>query len=391
MKTWTYALALIAVSAATAAWADTNELARPRKWTSASGAELMAVFVQLSENGVVLRNRTGERIQISRDKLSAADQALLDAAFGPVVEAPPLADEFGAPPPAAAGEPERALPVQESPPAAPAAGPAIVAGTEIRLGGKTTFRAPLDKEAIQALSKAGNNATEAAVGLWVPADFDPQKEWKILLVSQTADASSVDHMDCYPAAVQTAPGWIMLAADGPFAPPKGDTTQWRWQMARAGLQALEAAWPASRNWPIAAGGFSGGAKRSGFLGALLCADGRNLIGMYMGGCNQDMASEGLKDYRPDRVAFRKVPVYLSAGKQDATAPVQKVDKVRLSLEATGFREVRMETYDGGHNPDLGHVAEALNWFEELRAKRAAPASGARTPTRLPAPSAPPIR
>ena len=383
MKTWTYALALIAVSAATAAWADTNELARPRKWTSASGAELMAVFVGLSENGVVLRNRTGERIQIPRAKLSAADQALLDEAFGPAAAAAPTA--------ASAGLPESAPPAPAGPPAAPAAGPAIVAGTEIRLGEKTTFRAPLDKEAIQALSKAGNNATEAVVGLWVPADFDPRQEWKIWLVSQTADASSVDHMDCYPAAMPNAPGWIMLAADGPFAPPKGDTTQWRWQMARAGLQALEAAWPASRNWPIAAGGFSGGAKRSGFLGALLCADGRNLIGMYMGGCNQDMASEGLRDYRPDRQTFRKVPVYLSAGKQDATAPLQKVDKVRLSLEATGFREVRMETYDGGHNPDLGHVAEALNWFEELRAKRAAPASGAQIPARRPAPAAPPTR
>ena len=136
-------------------------------------------------------------------------------------------------------------------------------------------------------------------------------------------------------------------------------------------EALHAAWPAARNWPVAACGFSGGAKRSGFLGALLCADNRPVIGMYMGGCNEDMATAGLKEYRPDRSAFRKVPVYISAGKKDTTATVNSANQVRLSLEATGFRDVRLETYDGGHAPDTPQITEALNWFKELRAKHAA--------------------
>lgn len=80
--------------------------------------------------------------------------------------------------------------------------------------------------------------------------------------------------------------------------------------------ALDAAFPGARQWPIATGGFSGGAKRSGLLGAILCRDKWNLIGMYMGGCNQDMASKGLATYRPGRAEFRKVPVFLSIGEQD---------------------------------------------------------------------------
>ena len=345
-------LAAALLAAAAQGFADTNELARPRIWTSASGAQLTALFVEVSDDAVVLRKRDGERLRIVRTKLSAVDQSLLDEAFGPAAAEPPP--------------------------------PLVVAGTEIRLGEKTVFRAPLDQEALAGLKKAGNEATEAVVGLWTPPDFDPRKEWSILLVSQTANASSVDHMDCYLESARNAPGWILLAADAP-APPPNDTTQGRWQMARAGLLALEAAWPGARRWPIAAGGFSGGAKRSGLLGALLCKHDWNLIGMYMGGCNEDMASEGLRTYQPDRLAFRKTPIFLGAGKKDDVAPVMKVNQVRLSMESIGFRDVRMETCDSDHNPNGPQITEALNWFKELRAKRAAGPAGARPSSRLPRP------
>ncbi len=376
MKQWLAAMAVMAWGLVDAGLADTNELARPRQWTSISGAQILAIFVQVSGDKVELRNRAGERIQIPRAKLSAADQALLDEAFG--ASAPPAAEEFGAAPAPAEPAPPAAAPVAPAASAAPAAaGPLVVGGTEIPLGQNTTFRVPLDPDTIKELTKTGNKAVESVVGLWLPPDFDPKKEWHVLLISATANSSSINSLFMYTGAAQASGGWIVLAADGPSTPPKGDTTQWRWAMARAGLLALEAAWPAARQWPIAAAGFSGGAKRSGLLGALLCADGRPLIGMYMGGCNEDMASEGLKEYRPDRLAFRKVPVYLSAGKKDVVATVASANKVRVSLEATGFRDVRLETYDGAHEPDAAQIADALNWFKELRAKRAPATAGPR--------------
>ena len=385
MKRWLAVAVIIGWGLANSGFSDTNDLARPRKWTSVSGAELMAIFVQVSGDNVVLRNRTGERIQIPRAKLSAADQALLAEAFGAAPAAPP-ATEFPPPPASPPPAPEPAA----APAPAAASGPIRIAGTEIPLAQQTKFRAPLDKEAVKDLVKAGNEATEAIIGLWLPPDFDPQKPWNVLLASATADSSSIDSLFFYIDAVKGSPGWIVMAADGPLKPPKGDTTQWRWLMARAGLQALEAAWPAARNWPVAACGFSGGAKRSGYLGALLCADNRPVIGMYMGGCNEDMATDGLKEYRPDRSTFRKVPVYLSVGKKDTTATVAAANKVRLSLEATGFRDVRLETYDGAHDPNIPQITEALNWFKELWAKRTAPAAaGTRPASRLPTPGVPP--
>ena len=96
MKQWLAAMAVMAWGLVDAGLADTNELARPRQWTSISGAQILAIFVQVSGDKVELRNRAGERIQIPRAKLSAADQALLDEAFG--ASAPPAAEEFGAAP-----------------------------------------------------------------------------------------------------------------------------------------------------------------------------------------------------------------------------------------------------------------------------------------------------
>ncbi|MDY0150279.1 MAG: hypothetical protein RBT03_09370, partial [Kiritimatiellia bacterium] len=69
--------------------AQPPDLARPRIWTSASGAELMAIFVELSSDHVILRNRQGDHIRILRAKLSATDQALLDEVLG---AAPPPSD-----------------------------------------------------------------------------------------------------------------------------------------------------------------------------------------------------------------------------------------------------------------------------------------------------------
>ena len=375
MKTATRWMAIGALLAATAAGqAESDALARPRMWTSASGAQVAALFVELSGSDVVLRKRTGEQIRIPRAKLSAADQALLDEAYGPAAEpvaVAPFAEEPAADPVGLG------VPATTPPPSAPSA--FRVAGTEIPPAKQTTFRAPLDDEAQKILKKEGNPAAEAVVGLWLPPDFDPAKAWNVLLVSATADSSSVNSIFMYQASARDSGGWIVLAADGPEAPPKGDTTEWRWQMARAGLLALEAAWPAARQWPVATAGFSGGAKRSGLLGALLCADDRTVVGMYMGGCNEDMASAGLKEYRPNGPAFRKVPIYLSTGDQDSVATLAAANRVRNSMESSGFREVRSETYSGGHTADAAQITEALNWFKELQAERAPAGPG--TPRR----------
>lgn len=331
------------------ALAQPPELARPRLWTSASGVQLMALFVELSGDQVILQNRQGDRINISRDKLSDKDQAFLNEVLG-LAPAPEVVPETP--------EPHPDITVNAS------QNPLLIEGTEALRGEKMIFRTPLSDAARKTLRNAQNEASEAVVGLWLPADFDPNKAWNILLVSGTANASSVDHMFFYLDAARDAGGWIVVAADGPHAPPNSDSTAWRWEMAQAALLSLDVAWPGARQWPIATGGYSGGAKRSGLLGAILCKEKWNLIGMYMGGCNQDMATTGLNNYTPSRSEFRKTPIYLSAGNKDEVAPVEKAEKVQRSMESTGFRTVRLETYDGGHDPFIPHITESLKWFTE---------------------------
>ncbi len=122
-------------------------------------------------------------------------------------------------------------------------------------------------------------------------------------------------------------------------------------------------------WSYATGGFSGGAKYSGYMAALLADSDYRVIGMFMGGCNEDMATKGLRDYGPKRSAFIRVPIFLSAGKEDNIAPVSSVEKVERSMDASGFKDIRMETYPGGHDPYPPHTDLALGWFEQLVQER----------------------
>ena len=326
--------------------ADMPDLTKPRVWTAQSGSKLQAILVEADAHQVVLRNRQGQLFHIPRDGMSAEDQALLDAAYGPAAASASTPVQPAASAARAGPEPLAAAPTL------------AIAGTELNLGGKTVFRLPVSADTRAALEKEKLSASEVVVGLWLPAHFNPGKRWKILLVSATQDSSSVDHMYFYLDGAREAGDWIVLAADGPQVPPANDSTAWRWQLAKAALLALDEAWGGVTGWPIATGGFSGGAKRSGLLGAILVKEKWNLIGMWMGGCNQDFATRGMELYSPSHTTFRKVPIYLSVGKNDDIAPVAKVDKVRRAMKTTGFREVRMETYDGQHDPHLPHVGDS---------------------------------
>jgi hypothetical protein len=193
--------------------------------------------------------------------------------------------------------------------------------------------------------------------------------------SATANSSSINCLFMYTGSAKDSGGWIVLAADGPFAPPKGDTTQWRWAMARAACARWRPPGPPRATGPSPPPAFPA-APSARAISARCCAPTTAPSSHVHGRLQRRHASEGLKDYRPDRATFRKVPVYISAGKKDVVATVAAANKVRVSLEATGFREVRLDTYDGAHEPDSAQITEALNWFKELHAPSAAPAANA---------------
>ncbi len=221
--------------------------------------------------------------------------------------------------------------------------------------------APLSAaERIEA-SKGGNPAVSMAkVAVGVSAGFDAQKPWPILIVSATVTAPNIDLLNLYKQAALDE-GWLVMAADGPEK-PKDDSNSWRLAMIGAGLDYMAAKWPASKTWPVACGGMSGGAKRTGFVATALAKEGRNVIGMLMGGCNQDMATMGLHEYRPPSSAFKNVPIFLSSGANDTIATPSQTEYVRGSMKGTGFRKLRLESFSGAHDVYAQHTTEALRWF-----------------------------
>ena len=222
------------------------------------------------------------------------------------------------------------------------------------------FEVPLSPRQRVAAAKSGNPQIKTArIALGVPADFDPQKSWPILIISGTLDASSIELLGAYREAALAA-GWVILAADGPVK-PKDDITERRIALVEAGLDYLSEKWPAAKTWPVACGGFSGGAKRSGYVGAALLKDQRKLIGLLMGGCNEDTASNAAKTMSPP-YAYKLVPIYLSGGSKDTIASPEMIEWVERSMKSDGFRHVRFESYDGAHDVFPPHTTEALQWF-----------------------------
>lgn len=228
-------------------------------------------------------------------------------------------------------------------------------------GQVSNFDAPLSVKQRAAAMREGNPAvTTAKITLGVPNGFDPTNIYPLLVISATVDYPNSSLFPRYQKEAMEA-GWVVMAADGADK-PKEDHGDWRWAMISAGVDAIEASWPAAKKWPVACGGFSGGAKRSGFMAGRFAKTPHKVIGMLMGGVNQDMASESLQKDQPPFGMFVRVPIFLSSGTADTIATPEQHQNVMQSMKASGFLKVRLESYTGAHDPYPQHTTEALNWF-----------------------------
>ena len=278
-------------------------------------------------------------------------------------------------------EPKRSSPsappktVSSDKPAAPSARQETDAASRTNLPYKIPelqileFPVPLTREARISVATSKNPAIDyARAGIAVPRNFDPTFPTPILLVSGTSDgdASSIRVMQAF-TNIALRLGWLVIAADGPLGKPANDNPPWRWAMASSLLEHVHKTWPKSRRWPIAAAGVSGGGKWSGVLGAILANKGYNIVGVFMGAVNQDMASEAAKLYEP-AVRYKKVPIFLSSGTDDKIATPEHHNQVKESLLHYGFTSVRLETFKGGHALSETELRKALSWFVENYAK-----------------------
>lgn len=220
---------------------------------------------------------------------------------------------------------------------------------------------PANNAAFVEASRAGvNGITSLKAVVALPEGFDSRKPWPVLIVTAPSGSSAMQSMRGY-TNVAFAQGWVVAAVDGPKVSVEKDNSSFAWAMISCLLEQLRRSWPASKQWPFACGGFSGGAKRAAMTAANMMHQGDNVIGVFMGGCNEDRATTGYNISHPGS-AFLDVPMFLSNGLNDPIAGPQQGAKVRQLMEQTGFRKIRSETYNGQHQFDTNQLRIALEWF-----------------------------
>jgi hypothetical protein len=204
----------------------------------------------------------------------------------------------------------------------------------------------------------GVSALKGTVAL--PEGFDARKSWPVLVVTAPAGASAVQSLGGY-TNVALSQGWVVAAVDGPKVNFEKDNNVFAWGMISSLLDQLRVSWPQSKHWPFACAGFSGGAKRAAMTAAEMMRQRDTVIGVFMGGCNEDRATLGYQISQPSR-AFLNVPMFLSSGTRDSIAGPAFGAKVKQSMEQTGFTKIRLEIYDDQHRLNTNHVRIALEWF-----------------------------
>jgi hypothetical protein len=151
---------------------------------------------------------------------------------------------------------------------------ATLAGQPVQ-GGKTVeIRFPVARAFQDVAAQSGNPRPETGRAvLTFPPGFDPARNWPILVVTSTSDFNRTSPMDAeWYRRPALAEGWVLLASDATIK-PRVDSTQWRLAILAAALESIRKEWPQSAKWPVAFAGFSGGAKRSAVLGAMLAKTG----------------------------------------------------------------------------------------------------------------------
>ena len=236
-------------------------------------------------------------------------------------------------------------------------------GTNLLSAGSViTFSAPLNPKAGMEVSRLGLTGSSAKGAFVAPAGLtNLLKPRPLLILSVPSGGSAIGAIRGVTNEALNA-GWVVLAADGPKVGVNDDTIQFGWAMLSSVLDQFTRHWPQAKQWPVACAGFSGGAKRSAAVAAAMTRDGWRVIGVFMGGCNEDRATLGVELFQPgDR--FKLVPFFLSNGGSDRIASPQHAATVAESMRRTGFTRLRLESYDGGHRLHNEHLDQALRWFQ----------------------------
>lgn len=118
--------------------------------------------------------------------------------------------------------------------------------------------------------------------------------------------------------------------------------------------------------PVWIGGFSGGAKWALHLGTW---GGDRFDGILAGGCNEDFASLGFRQIH-DLKAFN-VPIVMLNGTADETAGTGDWNYYPMlwTIKKTGFKNVKIIVYDGGHSLPYQETLDAFVWLKKCYGKK----------------------
>lgn len=245
-------------------------------------------------------------------------------------------------------------------------------GVLVQPGKSTTAVVPLSAEEKTYAAIGGNRVPEKAIAvLTVPANFDPQKTWPVLVVLSTSDFQRDNRHDIpYYSTEALSENWIVLTGDGPER-PHDDSTGWRSAMTLAALDALHRSFPGSNRWPFACAGISGGAKLACLVAPLLALKGNRVAGLYLAGVNEDLLGEGYRKIHPG-ADFLGTKIFITSGQSDRIATPVQTERVKTSMQKNGFHQVRLEMFPEGHRVKRPLTRAALRWFNSDGSSVSAP-------------------
>lgn len=236
----------------------------------------------------------------------------------------------------------------------------------VQPGGRfETFKLPIPDDLHALLPEGYEDKREINAGLRVPETFDPRKVHPVFLPLVTGSGQG-RHIQRGPhyARLLGDEDWVVIAAgwDDPADDRKNAPTYVAFMTL---MRYLETYWPGFSRWPIATGGFSGGAKWAGAMAMMLNADGFTISGVYMGGCNEAFAVRYKEHLKTRTADCDHIAMFMSNGRSDNIANENHATSMMEDLRQARFRHLRLELYDGGHREHAPHFPLALAWFLEI--------------------------
>lgn len=313
--------------------------AQARTWTSKDGKKIEATFIALQGETLTIKKR-GKVYKLPLDKLSEADQTYAREQAEKLAEDGGAADELS------------------------------LMGKKLTPGEPAVIEFELNDKTRKALSKNKLKPSKGKISILLPKGFDPQKPqkvfWPVGGINNEQERLGGNLGRFGPMKEQPSKrGWIVIAADTEHGNPRETTiaaVKGDFEFHQQLVDEISKQWPGFKDWKHACGGFSSGAKASFFRTAQLLKSDVNVVGMFLTGCNGAYADAASDETRVKKSGTRKVRVWLSHGTKDNLVNDTYTSRVLDGLKKGGYREVRSESYEGGHTLNQEEFGKALDWF-----------------------------